>query len=81
MADEIKWQCLKCEGKPEFAHQEFMEHLRQTHNIDPTTAKGTRQATMFLDARGSAGQVYEWTVGGLKFTQTIWMDRKRKGQR
>lgn len=71
------WFCLECEGTPEFERAEMMCHLKDVHQIDPKTAKGTRRMTMHLDGRDWFQSNYEWEINGMKFANQVRCERAK----
>lgn len=65
------WKCLECEGEPEFEHADMMKHLREVHQIDPKTAKGTKTMTMHLDGRDWYQTNYEIVIDKKKFLNLV----------
>lgn len=59
------------ETEPEkrFDHADFMKRLKEVHGIDPTTTKGTRRMNMHIDGEDFFSYVWDWEIGGKKFTQ------------
>ena len=71
------WKCLECDGEPEFYHDEMMKHFREVHQIEPKTAKGTRQMTMHLDGRDWYQSNYEIDIDGKKFMNFVRNKRNK----
>jgi hypothetical protein len=53
----------------EFSHADFLKRLKEVHGIDPATTKGTRRMVMHMDGDTWFSYVWEWEIGGKKFTQ------------
>ena len=70
----VLWQCNTCEGYPQFEQAEFLEHIKNTHNIIDT--KGKREMRSHLDAADWYEWNYEWTIGELTFMQQVHLKRK-----
>lgn len=71
-----RWKCLECEGHPEFEHGEMMKHIRNVHNIPPSTP-GTQRMTMHLDGRDWYQTNYVVEINGLKFENQVRSKRNR----
>jgi hypothetical protein len=71
------WFCQECEGTPQFERAEMMRHLKDVHQIDPTTAKGTRRMIMHLDGRDWFQSNYEWEINGMKFSNQVRCERSK----
>lgn len=53
----------------QFDHADFMKRLQDVHGIDPAATKGTRRMSMHMDAADWFSYVWDWEIGGKKFTQ------------
>jgi hypothetical protein len=53
----------------------FLDHIKTVHKI--TDTKGTKALSMALDGSGFYQNVYEWTIGGKTFYQTMTGPRGR----
>lgn len=73
------WSCPNCPGNPDFQHAEFLTHLTDVHKI--TDRKGSKQMMLHLDASDHHTSAYEWTIGGLKFSQCVIRPRETMTQR
>lgn len=69
------WQCNECEGQPQFPHAEMMKHLKEVHQINIKTAKGTRRMTMHLDGKDWYQTNYEIEIDGKKFMNFVRNER------
>lgn len=50
-------------------HMDFMKRLKEVHDIDPATTKGTKKMLMHMDGDTWFSWDYEWELGGKKFIQ------------
>jgi hypothetical protein len=73
-----RYQCLVCEGHPQFEHVEMMKHIQEVHQIDPKATKFSRRMTMHLDGRDWYQSNYEWQHGDLVFAQYARNPRNKK---
>jgi len=69
------WQCNECEGQPTFPHGQMVKHLKEVHQIDLKTAKGTQEMTMHLDGREWYQTNYEIEIDGKKFARFVRNER------
>lgn len=69
------WTCPNCEGSPEFEHKDMMTHFTEAHQIDPAKTKGKKSMLMHMDGSNWFSSSYEWTIGELKFNQSITTKR------
>lgn len=63
----VIWKCLVCPENPEFEHTEMMDHMRTIHGIDTKHANATRSMVTCVDGSGFYSNVFEYTVGDMKF--------------
>lgn len=68
------WTCPTC-SNAEFEQSEMMAHLREVHDIDSKTTKGTRAMLSHLDGDTWFSWNYEWTIGDMKFFQSTCTKR------
>lgn len=71
------WKCLECEGNPEFEHADMMKHMREVHQIEPKTAKGTKKMTMHLDGKDWYQSNYEIEIDGKKLINFVRNKRNK----
>jgi hypothetical protein len=64
--------CEQC-GTHEMSVDEFKVHIKEKHGINDT--QGTRRMLMHADGDTWFSYRYEWTIGGMKFTQST-LDRR-----
>lgn len=60
----------------EFTHAEMMTRMKEVHGIDPATTKGTRSMMMHMDGDTWFSYVWEWEIGGKKFTNSTRQNRR-----
>ncbi len=67
------FNCLSCEGEPEFEKEALLEHLRTVHGIDTSVGlMGTREMLMHADGQGFCKYLFQWKLDcGVIFTQAI----------
>ena len=73
--------CQSCPDLPEFELDEFKEHLKTVHNIDPATTLMQREMIMHLDADKWYESQYQWSEvkeNGIRFQQLIRQMRKER---
>lgn len=68
------FHCPNCEGQPEFSPPDFIKHVREVHKIEDK--KGRKQMTLHLNCGDQSIYQYEWTIGGLKFQQSVNLPKK-----
>jgi hypothetical protein len=61
------WCCEECDGLKPMEQTEFQAHLINVHRIIETD--GTRSMRMHLDGTDFYEWVWDWEIGGKKFTQ------------
>lgn len=67
------WACPNCPKSKPFEHKAIVAHIKQIHKI--TDLKGKKVMTLHLDSADTYTSQYEWTIGGLKFYQTVTNER------
>ena len=57
--------CPECDKDKKIGRKEFVNHLKEVHNINET--KGNRQLMMHVSKEPRHCSSYEWTIGGKTF--------------
>ena len=70
------WQCLACDGQPEFLHRAMMQHIREVHQIDTASAVGTKNLIMAADGAGFYYHTWEYVIDGLKFLRFAHREKR-----
>jgi hypothetical protein len=72
---ERRFVCLSCDGRPEFALQDFRRHLQQVHAIT-FPAKGTRRMLMHVNCGQQHISDFTWTIGEVQFVEQVIVDMR-----
>ena len=59
----------------EFSHAEFMKRLQEVHGIDTKNTKRKRSLNMHMDGDTWFSYIWDWEIGGKKFTQSTRQNR------